>query len=74
MNIVYGLLGLGFAYLLVRYREFIGDILGNMEWAKWVGGIYNVIVMVAIILAIFSLLFIFGLEEQLFGGIRNRTI
>ena len=74
MNVIYGLLGLGFSYLLVKYRRYIGDAMGNMQWTKWVGGIYNVIVIVAVIVAIFSLLFMFGLEESLFGGIRNRTL
>lgn len=74
MNIIYGLLGLGLAYGLVRYREYIGQALGRVEWAdKWIGGVYNLVVLVAIGLAIFSLLMIFGLEEIIFGNLKGET-
>ena len=46
----YGLpiLGIVFAFALIKYREQIGDTFGDADWMRPVGGVYFVIVYIAV--------------------------
>lgn len=71
MHIISGLLGMGLAYLIVKYREQIVEMTGQFSWAeKYLGrgGTYNAYVLLGIIIFIISFLFFIGEEELLFGN------
>ena len=71
MQFIYGILGMGLAYVIVKYREQIVEMTGKFSWAeKYLGrgGTYNAYVLLGIIIFIISFLFFIGEEELLFGN------
>ena len=66
MNILLGLLGIIFSFLMIHKREMFGNMFGETEWMTKVGGIYYVIVYVAIFIFIFSVAMMFGLTGSIF--------
>lgn len=54
MNIILGLVGIIGAIAIIKYREAIGDLFGGADWTKYVGGPYNMAILVGIILFFFS--------------------
>ncbi len=67
MHIVLSLIGMVGSFFLIRYREAIGDIMGQAEWMNKVGGVYNVIVIVAIFIFFWSLATLTGTTGILFA-------
>jgi hypothetical protein len=61
-----GFLGLIVAIIFIRYRRIVGDMFGNAQWMLRIGGIHNIVIIVAILLTLWSLLMIFHLEEVFF--------
>lgn len=64
--------GLIAPYFMVKYREQIIEMTGKFSWAERYlgnGGSYNVIVLFAIFLFFFSLLYITGYSHVLFSWI-----
>jgi hypothetical protein len=55
MNIVLGLLGMAAGIAIIRYRETIGDILGDASWTRYIGGPYNFAILIGVLLFFFSL-------------------
>ncbi len=71
MQFIYGILGMGLAYAIVKYRDQIVEITGRFSWAeKYLGrgGTYNMYVLLGIIIFAISFLFFIGEEDLLFGG------
>lgn len=66
MRFVLGIIGIGFSYLLVRYREQIGSALGEPEWATKVGGIFNVVILLGVVLFFLSIAYMVGTFDVLF--------
>jgi len=72
MSFFLSLLGLIAPYFLVKYREKVIDLTGRFDWAeKYLGqgGSYSAVVLFSIFLFFFSLLYITGNEDVLFGWI-----
>ena len=67
MTIFFSLLGIAISYGLIRYREPVGDIVGNPDWALKVGGIYNVIILFGIFFFFWSLATLTGTTDVLFS-------
>ncbi|TSC59526.1 MAG: hypothetical protein Greene041662_435 [Candidatus Peregrinibacteria bacterium Greene0416_62] len=55
MEIFLGLIGIVASIAIIKYREAVGDLFGGAEWTKYVGGPYNMAIIVGIILFFFSL-------------------
>jgi heme/copper-type cytochrome/quinol oxidase subunit 2 len=70
MDIFFALIGFVLAYFIVRYRESIGDSLGEQDWMASVGGIYNVVVFIGILIFFWSLATITGTQNFFFTPIR----
>lgn len=49
------ILGIFFSFFLIKYRESLGNSLGQMKWMSHVGGIYYVIVFIAIFIFFWSI-------------------
>ncbi len=69
MHILQGLFGVIFAYCIIRYREAIGGMIGDPEWAQKVGGIYNVLIIVGVFIFFWSVAAISGTTDILFAPI-----
>ena len=55
---------------LIIYRETIGDTIGEADWMRKVGGVYNVIVIVALLIFFWALADVTGTTSILFGPLR----
>ena len=49
------LIGIVASFVLVKYRASIGDMLGEAEWMRKVGGVYHVVVITAIFIFFWSI-------------------
>ncbi len=67
MTTFLSLLGILAAYVLIRYREIIGDTIGQPDWASKVGGIYNVVIFCGIFVFFWSLATLTGTTDVLFA-------
>ena len=63
-----GLIG---PFFLIYYREEIGNTIGQADWMSAFGGIYTVIVVVAILIFFWTLAELTGTTQTLFGPIRD---
>ncbi len=69
MSYFLGILGIIASFFLLKYRERVGDMIGEPEWAHKVGGIYNVIILCGIFLFFWSLATVTGTTDILFRPI-----
>jgi hypothetical protein len=64
-------IGIVCGYLLIRYREKVGDALGEPAWTNKVGGIYNVLIAIGLFMFFWSLATITNSNDFLFSPILN---
>ncbi|MDD5469360.1 MAG: hypothetical protein PHO92_00975 [Candidatus Peribacteraceae bacterium] len=70
MDTFFAVIGIIGAFLLIKKRESIGNSLGEYEWMHYVGGIYGVVVIVAILIFFWSLATLTGTQDFFFAPIR----
>lgn len=63
MTFVFGIMGLIGSFLLLRYREPLGDMVGDADWMRYVGGPYNLVVIVALFIFFWSIAAMTGTED-----------
>lgn len=68
LMIAAGLIG---PFFLVKYRESIGDMMGEADWMKKVGGVYNVVFIVAVIIFFWTIAEMTGTTSILFAPLRK---
>lgn len=54
------------ACLMLKYRERMGDLIGDAEWMKYVGGVYNLVIIVSIFIFFWAIASLTGTEEIFF--------
>ena len=59
--------GMIVAILMIKYREKIGDAIGDAEWMRYVGGVYNCIIIFAVFLFFWSIAALTGTQHILFA-------
>lgn len=69
MKYFFSILGIIASFLMIKYRERVGDMLGEPEWMNQVGGIYLWIVGFAIFVFLWSITTLTGTSEMLFAPI-----
>ncbi len=69
MQYVLALLGMVASYLMIKHREMIGDSIGDAQWMRYVGGVYNLIVLIAVIFFFWSVAVITGTSETFLNPI-----
>lgn len=65
MNYALSIIGIVASFFLVKYRERVGEITGEAEWMRKVGGVYNVIIIAAIFLFFWSIAALTGTTNVL---------
>jgi hypothetical protein len=65
------LLGIVGSFFLIVKREMVGDMIGEAEWMRKVGGVHYFIVFFAIFVFFWSLAALTGTLDILFGPIKN---
>lgn len=61
------LCAMGIAVALIKYRERVGDMLGEAEWMRYVGGVYNFVVIIAIFIFFWSVASLTGTQKIFFA-------
>lgn len=72
MRILLGLIGIVLSFLLIVYRVQINHFMGGIEWAErkfGPGGSYTVLVIVALLLFFFSLMYMTDSFGVIFGAL-----
>ena len=71
MHVILGIIGVILSFSMIRYRENVGDMLGEPELASKVGGIYNVVVIIAVFFFFWSVAYMTGTTAVLFKPLIN---
>lgn len=59
-RIIITLIGIALSYLMVRHRQWVGDLFGEAEWMSAIGGVYNMVIILAAFLFFWSLAYLTG--------------
>lgn len=70
MGTFLSLLGIVAAFFMMKYREKIGDMLGEAEWMQKIGGVYTFIILLALFIFIWSIAALTGTTGVLFAPLR----
>lgn len=54
---------------MIRYRQQIGDMMGEAEWMNKVGGVYNFVVIIAVLVFFWTIATMTGTTDVLFAPI-----
>ena len=71
MGTVLSIVGILGSFALLKYREKVGDMIGEADWMRKIGGVYNFILVVAVFMFFWSVAELTGTTDILFGSIRN---
>jgi hypothetical protein len=71
MRIFLSLIGIVASFFLLKYRERVGDAIGEADWMKKVGGVYMIIIIFSILLFFWSVASLTGTTDVLFGPLRH---
>ncbi len=66
---LFPILGIVFAFVLMKYRERIGDTFGDPDWMGPFGGVYGGIVILAIFIIFWSIAALTDTTHLLFSPI-----
>ncbi len=67
---VLSLIGIIGAFYILKYRQQVGDMVGEADWMKSIGGIYNIIILVAILIFFWSIAELTNTTDVLFSPLR----
>lgn len=60
---IFGIVG---SLFLIKYRERVGEMLGEADWMAKVGGVYNFVVIIAVFIFFWSIASLTGTTNILF--------
>ena len=63
-----GLIG---PFVMMYYRETIGDMIGEADWMRKVGGVYMVVIIVALFIFFWTLAEMTGTTSILFSPLKG---
>lgn len=66
MHYILPLIGIVGSIFMLKYRERIGDFLGEADWMKYTGGVYNFVIILALFIFFWSIASVTGTTEILF--------
>ncbi|MBI1812602.1 hypothetical protein HY285_01905 [Candidatus Peregrinibacteria bacterium] len=70
MTYLLGILWIVGSFLMLKYRETLGDTIGEAEWMRKVGGVQTVLIFVSIFLFVWGIAMLTNTTSFLFGWIR----
>ncbi|MCA9370686.1 MAG: hypothetical protein KC680_01860 [Candidatus Peregrinibacteria bacterium] len=59
--------GMVIGALMIKYREKIGEQIGEAEWMRYVGGVYNFVILLGILFFFWSLAALTGTMDIFFA-------
>lgn len=60
MSYILPILGIAGSVLMLMYREWIGNLVGEAEWVNKIGGVYNFVIILAVLVFFWSLAVLTG--------------
>jgi len=69
MTYVFAIIGIISSFFIVKKREYLGDCFGDPEWASKIGGIYNLLTIIAVMIFFWSVASLTGTMDVLFAPI-----
>ena len=69
MGYILPIIGIVGPVFMIKYREAIGNMMGEAAWMAKVGGVYNFVILVAIFIFFWSLASLTGTTDLLFRPI-----
>lgn len=69
MKYFLSLSGIILSFFMIRYREKFGDAMGEADWMRKIGGIYVVVVIIAILIFFWSVATLTNTSEIFFAPI-----
>ena len=70
MSTLLALIGIGLSVTMVIFREAIGDMTGEADWMRKVGGVYYVVVYAAVFIFFWSISTLVGTNEIFLAPVR----
>jgi len=67
MSIVFGIFGMLIGVFIIKYRERIGDSVGEAYWMRHIGGIYNFLIILGVAIFFWSIATMTGTEQIFFA-------
>lgn len=67
MSYLLGFFGMVIGVLIIKYRERIGDFTGDAYWMRHVGGIYNVLIIIGVLIFFWSIAAMTNTEKIFFA-------
>ncbi len=67
MRIILGVIGIIFASVLIKFREQVGEMLGEPAWAEKVGGIYNLVIIIGVAMYFWSISYMTNTQDIFFA-------
>lgn len=61
------LCGMVLGALLIKYRQQIGDEIGDAEWMRYVGGVYNFVILMGVLIFFWSIATLTGTADIFFA-------
>ena len=61
--------GMVIGALLIKYRERVGEAIGDADWMRYVGGVYNFVILVVIFIFFWSIAALTGTQGILLAPI-----
>ena len=62
--------GIILAFFMLKYRERLGDMIGDAEWMSKLGGVYNFIIILSLIIFFWSIAELTNTTYLFFAPIR----
>jgi len=67
MRIILGIIGIACSVALIIYREQVGGMLGEPAWADKIGGIYNLVVIIGVLIFFWSIAYMTNTQDMFFA-------
>lgn len=70
MGKFFAVLGIIVSLLMIKYREKVGENVGEAEWMNKIGGVYNFVLILAVIMFFWSVAGLTGTTGIFFAPLR----
>ncbi len=69
MGTFFSIVGLIASVLMIKYREKVGDNIGEADWMQKVGGVCNFIIIVSVFIFFWSIAYLTGTTDIFFSPV-----
>lgn len=70
LKIILSTIGIISSFYMMRYREKVADMMGEAEWMGKIGGVYNVVVLFALFIFMWSIATLTGTDQFFFSWLK----